>query len=314
MREYSVVAVVATLDRPAEVARLIKSLVPSALYMVGVVIVDNGGNLDLNQIYNGVELSVGICHPQRNLGCGGGLHFGMKSARERFGSQITHFLLLDDDAVLPPDAIGSLIERGQAVNADVIYPMVIDREGRIGWFPGLRSPLPWKTIRRVQTPGDYLKICGPEPVPFSWSPGVCLLVSRTAVEVMGFPAVDFWVRGEDLEYSLRLTSRFRSAFIPDVVVQHLVSQPIYNSKAAELLKHLAMLQNVAYLATRLPYGRRTLRHLPGNIFRFFQANGYSLSHFGSLCAALWLGMFAGRPAGADGYNLFEKRYARLALD
>lgn len=314
MREHSVVVVVATLNRPAEVARLVKSLVPGALYMAGVVIVDNGRNLDLNQIYNGGELSVDICRPQRNLGCGGGLHFGMKSAREKFGSRITHFVLLDDDAVLPPDAIGSLIERGQAVNADVIYPMVVDREGRIGWFPGLRSALPWKTIRQVQTPGDYLNICGPEPVPFSWSPGVCLLVSRTAVQAVGFPAVDFWVRGEDLEYSLRLTSKFRSAFIPDVVVQHLVSPSGATSRAAELLKHLAMLQNLAYMATRLPYGRRILRHLPGNIVRFFRANGYSLSHFGSLCAALWLGMFAGRPAGANGYNVFEKRYARLTLE
>jgi GT2 family glycosyltransferase len=314
MNSAFVVGIVATFQRVPELHQLVNSLQEAGPELKALVVIDNSPERGAEAVVSMSHLATVYLHPGRNLGCGGGLHLGMKTALEKFGDRITHLLLLDDDAVLPANAITALIKRARAVGAEVVYPMIVNHEGRIGWFPGLLSPIPWNVIRQVDTPEEYWKKCGNTPVPFSWSPGVCLLISEDAVRTAGFPATDFWVRGEDLEYSLRLTSKFRSAFIPDVVVQHLLSQAISPGSSGELLKHLAMLQNIAYMATRLPHARRLLRTIPGNTFRFFRVNGYSLSHFGSLCAALWLGMFRGRPAGADGYNLFEKRYARLAFE
>jgi len=109
--------------------------------------------------------------------------------------------------------------RCEVAAADVIYPMIVDGAGRIGWFPGLQEEEPWRVIRQATTPAEYLERCGPGAVSFSWSPGVCLLVTARALRSVGPPRGDYWVRGEDLEFSLRLTSRFRSAFVPTVVPQ-----------------------------------------------------------------------------------------------
>lgn len=86
------VVVVATLNRQREIARLIKSLVPSAPALAGIIVVDNGGSLQLDQVLADCPLSIEICRSQQNLGCGGGLSLGMKTALEKCGGKITHFL------------------------------------------------------------------------------------------------------------------------------------------------------------------------------------------------------------------------------
>lgn len=302
-----VVAVIASFHRPAELGRLLASFGGISAPLEAVVVTDNGNDDANHALIESFGGKVMRLVSPANLGCGGGLRLAIEQAIEKYGDRLTHFWILDDDAVVETDTLARLIAAGAAARADVIYPMVVDGTGRIGWFPGLLEKVPWRVIRQASTPAEYLELCGPGPVEFSWSPGVCLLVTARALQAVGPPRGDFWVRGEDLEFSLRLTSKFRSAFVPSVVVRHLqvpAADPL--ARAGERVRYLAMMQNLGFTGVRLLHGRQMLRTLPGNSFRFFRAHGWTPANAAGLVRALWLGAVRGFPAGDPRGNELQR--------
>ena len=121
---------------------------------------------------------------------------------------------------------------------------------------------------------------------------------------------DFWVRGEDLEFSLRLTAHGRGILVPTVVVQHLPSPENTGlSREAEYLKHCALIQNIAFIGFRLPHGRRVAWTIVGALRRFFRA--WSWPAIGDAIRALWRGAILGEPAGAGTGATFRARFAAL---
>jgi hypothetical protein len=131
---------------------------------------------------------------------------------------------------------------------------------------------------------------------FSWATGVALLVRRDALEAAGLHREDFWIRGEDLDFSLRITAHSRGVYVPRALLAHL---PPGGGRVvddfAERMKHAAMLQNCAYLVARTDHGRSLAKHWPGNAYRH-------LRRFGSeslrdIITAVWLGAVRGEPAG-----------------
>ena len=299
-----VVGIVATYRRAPELERLLQSLrgcgVPMAL-----LVVDNAGDAETEAVVRAAPegLEVVRLEPGENLGCGGGLAFGERAAFERYGDRFTHLWVMDDDIELAPGVLDRLLCAMDKEGAALACPMITWPDGRIGWFPGLLERQPFRVVCTVRTPAEYLAQCGSRPVRFSWATGVSLLVSRQALERCGGHRDDFWIRGEDLEWSLRMTSRFDGVFVPDALVRHL-PRPAQNSpeaQAAERKKHGALLQNTAYIAFRLPHGRRILRHLPGNLWRFMKEWGW-VRGFIEGTRLFWLGAVRGLPAGARKRN------------
>jgi GT2 family glycosyltransferase len=293
-----VVAVIASFRRPGELSRLLARFGGIRAPLEAVIVTDNGNDEESREVIAPYGDLVTRLVPPTNLGCGGGLRLGIDHAIKKYGDRLTHLWILDDDAVVERDTLEHLLVAGEAAGAEVIYPMIVDGTGRIGWFPGLLQREPWRVIRQVTTPAQYLARCGPGPVAFSWSPGVCLLVTARALRKVGPPRGDYWVRGEDLEFSLRLTARFPSAFLPSVVVQHVQSNdssPL--ARDVERARYLAMMQNLGFTSFRLKHGRRMLRTLPGNSFRFLHAHGWSPRNVVGLARALWVGAVRGFPAG-----------------
>lgn len=300
-----VVAVVATCRRHAELKRLLDSLEKIESHFGGVVVVDNGG--DAQDIVKNARCNAHLIAPGSNLGCGGGLAFAEKNAFDIFGDRLTHLWILDDDTVAHPDTLEVLIEEMQNEHADLACPMIADEHGRVGWFPGLLDAQKFRVIRKPITPHEFVAHCGDAAIPFSWSTGISLLVTRHAIEECEFHRDDFWVRGEDLEFSLRLTARHRGIFVPKTTVVHLpppANQP--DSREQEYLKHCALLQNLCYVALRLRHGHRIARTLPGNFFRFLKT-WHSIDALRDAALAFWLGAFHGKPAGTPDFDVFRKR-------
>ncbi len=294
--------VVATYKRPVEFARLLRSL-ESISVPLAVVVADNADDPATSAVVEAAKgrLEVVRLVPGRNLGCGGGLALAEKEALRRYGDKLTHFWIMDDDAVVTRGTLEILLAAMDEEKAIAACPMVLDEKGEIGWFPGLLERSVFNAVRKrqVRTPEEYRKRFGEKAIPFSWATGVSLLVERGALESVGFHREDFLVRGEDLDFSLRVTAWARGIYVPEVQVQHLPPSPalVAETRALERRKGAIMLQNVAYIALHRAYGRRILRTMPGNFWHFVRAWGIG-SVMEALVAYLKGGVY-GVPAGHD---------------
>jgi GT2 family glycosyltransferase len=298
MSAPSVVAVVATYRRAAEIRRLVESLEKSAVPLAGAIVVDNAEDpATADALKSAATLRIERDAPGKNLGCGGGLALAEKRALERFPG-LTHVWILDDDAVVEPDTLGATLAAMERENAAVAHPLVIDAQGRVGWPPGVLDRALLRAMLSAPAPAEFHATHGDAPKPFSWCQGIALLVTREMLTTLGFHRTDYWVRGEDLEFSLRITHRHRGILVPTARVLHLPPPETAASRDHEYTKHRAMLQNIAYTSLRLPHGRRIARTIPGNTLRFLRTWGWTPRVLAEAFASLTRGGLLGKPAGA----------------
>ena len=296
-----IAVVVATHRRPDKLHSLLLTLAQSTA-PIGIVIVDNADDQETARVVESFTAFEAVrALPGDNLGCGGGLAFGQKEALARWGERITHLATMDDDAELCPDALEKLVTAMEAEGAILACPMVLGPTGETGWHPGFLERKPFDYIRGLYPPfsrENYLALFGSSPRPIYFATGVTVVVDRRAFDELGSPATDYWVQGEDIEYSLRYTARGKGIFVPEAVIRHLPPpvQPSPEGLRLARSKELAMLQNCTYISFRLPHGRRALRHLPGNFYRAWR--NWGISALPRMLRAFCRGAVLGKPAGA----------------
>jgi len=309
-----VVAVTASFGRAPLLARLLDSLCAEQPALMRAVVVDNAGSASTAAVVRTAPIPTERLVPGRNLGCGGGVACGLQAALA--DPATTHVCIFDDDAHAAPRALPAMLAALAATGADAAVPLLADRRGRIGWFPGPLAQPAWNVIRRPGiTPAEFRAQCGDTPREWNWAPWTVLLVTRRAVEAVGMPRDDFWFQGEDLEWTLRLTASFRGVLVPGALCRH-EPPPAPDEASARLrvwLKQCSMLQNTAYTVTRLPHGRRARRHLPGNVWRFVLRARFTPAAWRDATRALWLGAVRGIPAGAPGGGPWARRWAAAGL-
>lgn len=182
--EPRVVAVVVTRDRPAPLATTLRSLEEQGSPLERIVVVDSGsttGHPDVGAVRN---VPVDLVDAQDNVGYGAGLTMGMRAALSN--SDPDYFWLLDDDS---PLGEGSL---QRAVRLLVANPGLDVLGNRGGYYRRGR-------VRHLSREGLQ-----PLPVDFCLVDGA--LVSRNAVERVGFPRTDFFMMFEDIEYTTRIAA------------------------------------------------------------------------------------------------------------
>ena len=295
-----VVVIVATYRRAPELARLLESL-KTASTPFAVLVVDNANDPATEAVVEAAAKTLEILRlvPGENLGCGGGLAYGERVALERYTDRVTHLWITDDDVIVAPGALEHLLAAMYEEGASLACPLVTMPNGTLAWFPGLLETPQFYAIckGRVRTPEQYLAQFGPRPIRFSWAPGVSLLVTREALEELGPHRADFLIRGEDLEFSLRITAHKVGICVPEAKITHYshLPPPLPELHAAERNKQVAMLHNVAYISFHLSHGRRIMKSLPGNFVRHVQ--NWGVGGLAEGLHAYWKGGVRGFPAG-----------------
>lgn len=300
-------ALIATYRRPREITRLLEALAQTAHGLELVVVVDNAGCAETRVAVELARCRAHYVAAGENLGCGGGLRRAGEEALRIAGDRLTHLWILDDDAVPGPHTLDGLLDAMERENADAACPLVIGPDGFVGWTPGFADRASHRAAEKRATPAEFRERLGSKSLEFTWTQGISLLVSRRAIDALGLHLADYWVRGEDLEFSLRITAQFRGVFVPTVEVKHL---PPPDSGAAsrdgEYLKHAAMLQNVAHVGLRLRHGWRIAWTVPANVARFIATWG--LRAVPDALRAVWRGAALGEPAGTGEGATFRRRF------
>ncbi|MEO7933614.1 MAG: glycosyltransferase family 2 protein [Chthoniobacterales bacterium] len=289
-----IAAVVVTFRRDPELVRLLQSLEASTRQPTLIVIVDNAASAATETVVAESSLNTFYMASPDNPGPGTGWKRGMQAALVRLPGT-THFLVLDDDVVLPVEAIEKLVQA--SAKAVITCPMLLDSNAKIWAFPEPKKVQLRKKIRQVQSASDSTQLLGKEPLPFVWCTGACLLVRRDAVDAAGFYRTDFWMLGEDLEYSMRLAAFGGGLFLPDVFVIHLPPIATEPAAASHRKKFDSLLQNLAYLSFHHPSSDHLMSYLPGNARRYFRTFGWNLASLTRIVVCLWKGAISGKPAG-----------------
>jgi len=302
------VAVVVTWHRERELDRLLTSLEASGRPPDGCVVVDHAGTVPPAARSFPTHVFSDLSNP----GPGAGWANGVRRARDHFGE--TDILFLDDDVVLPPQAIGIL--QREIGGAPAICPLLEDAGGKLWGFPEPADVRQRKEIRLSVTPAEALRRLGPGPHPFLWATGACLLVTNDAIASTGLHRPDFWMLGEDLEYSMRLARNKQSVFTCLVSVPHLPPEPAdpEAAQASDYRKFCSLLQNLSYLAFHSRHSAHLARYLPGNFRRFLRSHGLRPTTLADAWECFRQGALGGHPAGhASGVRLRE-RIARRRED
>lgn len=305
------VAVIATYRRQAELERLLQALASTGDLLAGCVVADNGNEVAVAQFCQSfsAEFPVHWIGLEDNRGPGSAWNAGMASASDRFGEDFDSFLILDDDVVVGMEELLPILECARETGAALVAPLLEDGRGKLWGFPEPVDRENRRTIRSCATPQEAGKTLSGKQHALSWATGACVFHRRESLEELGDFREDFFMLGEDLELSMRVSSRFPAYFTTSSIVRHLPPPaPASAAASGELVKFCALLQNLGYLSFHVRHRHHMRRYLAGNFKRFLQPHCTDFFRWRLALACFYFGVIKGRPAGTP-----EGEYVRSLI-
>ncbi|MEI7721742.1 MAG: hypothetical protein WCJ23_07170, partial [Verrucomicrobiota bacterium] len=257
---------------------------------------DNGPDSPTAEATKNSPLPSEYLSPGKNLGFGGGLALAGQHALQKFPS-LTHLLIVDDDAILAPTDLATLISSMQKHSAGSIAPFLVDSEGKLQEVP---EPTSWSLARAFRAVGQNLaaaRALAPTGYPMAWCIGPCLLADRSTWLRASPPRSDMIAYGDDIEFSLRLSAAATAWAEPSVTVTHAPPQtPNSNFAQAHRKKFGMLLQNLAFTCVNSPRPRHLPLYLPGNARRFLQTFGFTPANILEVIRRYTLGLLGFPPS------------------
>lgn len=195
-----IVAVVVTHNR----RELLKQCVERLLIQTAscdVLVVDNASSDGTEEYLKNLkkEKKLRVIRSPRNLGGAGGFNLGIRKAVE-YGYE--YIWMMDDDTLPRPDTLGKLLDADE------------DLQGRYGF---LSSAVLWTDgkgcrMNRQKVRKDFYEDAGllnRGLIPVEQATFVSLFMRASIVKKAGLPVKEFFIWGDDLEYTRRLAVRMK---------------------------------------------------------------------------------------------------------
>ncbi len=207
--EFNVNAVIVTCNRCELLKQSINALLSSEYQLSKIIVVNNASSDGTKDYLETLDHNMFICiNKEINEGGAGGFYYGIKAAYEE-GCDFVW--LMDDDTIVTPFALGELIAG---------YKRVSFRN--IGF---LASNVFWKDDKPC-----HMNICNPT---YDWneyaSDGlikishcsfVSMLIPLWVVKDVGYPIKEYFIWGDDGEYSTRILQRYEGYLCGKSIVHH----------------------------------------------------------------------------------------------
>ncbi|MFT8917052.1 MAG: glycosyltransferase [Oenococcus sp.] len=202
-------AVVVTYNRIGKLKKCLSNLLECNLDRI--LVIDNHSNADtvkyLDSFSNRFPRKIKVYHLKQNIGGAGGFNFGLKKFMEIRNAD--YVWLMDDDSMPTPESLNKL---SNSLNS-LIPSKRGFATGSIYWKDGslAKMNVPRKKDNgmqeNMQTVFVNRNVLQENKIKFVVSASfVALLLARSAVENCGFPISEFFIWGDDVEYTSRLTN------------------------------------------------------------------------------------------------------------
>ncbi len=203
-----VVAIVVTYNRKEQLLRCIEALRAQEGAHTDILIVDNASADGTEEAVAAYREAGQILYENTgaNLGGAGGFNYGIRRAYEM---GYDAFWLMDDDVVPEPDALRALVTAHEELQGDYGYlaGIVLWRDGSVCLMNDM------KPQKNGAGPDEKYK-----QVPFSTF--VSMFLPRQTVKEVGLPIKEFFIWGDDIEYTRRITARHPAYIVADSRVMH----------------------------------------------------------------------------------------------
>lgn len=226
----AVAAVVVTRNRPALLKRCLAAIDAQTYAVSHLVVVDNASELPTRQLLSAEtqrrDASFQLIQLEENTGGAGGFHAGMRTC---LSMPCTHMWLMDDDCEPDARALEELMAAAAIVGEDaVLGGNVFDLNGEsINVQPvTLRVGANGVPQYPLHLESGLIEMCTLTFVSF--------LIPSALVRKAGLPLKEYFIWGDDTEYSLRLAQYSRLYQVGRSKITHLksgdASQSIFKEK------------------------------------------------------------------------------------
>lgn len=193
-----VAIVVVTFNRLSLLKDLIVSL-KEQQYSDNKIIVVNNGSTDGTTEWLAEQQGLVVIN-QDNVGGAGGFFTGMKYAAEN--EDFDYCWVMDDDVLCPPDALTELINAAHAdPSAGFVCSRVVSEDDE-----DLNVPIPAYLRRGHPYPLTFSHVASDAMVEVERATFVSVLIPVANIRKFGLPLREFFIWGDDTEYTLRLSS------------------------------------------------------------------------------------------------------------
>ena len=214
MLKNDIVAVVVTYNRKVLLNKCIKSL-KAQTYPLDILIIDNASTDGTADMFKKDMERTIYYNTGANIGGAGGFNVGIKIAA-KLG--YNYYWLMDDDTIPQIDSLEKLVWADRYLNGDYGF---------------LASNVLWKdgSICIMNRQKYYNKIIIPNKyentiIPVTQASFVSIFLNKKTVEEVGLPIKEFFIWGDDVEYTRRISiiNRCRSFMVKNSEVIHLMGE------------------------------------------------------------------------------------------
>lgn len=217
-----ITAIIVTYNRLEKLKKNIRALLEQKYVPSTILIVDNnssdGTQSFLEELKNRNEL-VHVCRLAENVGGAGGFSYGIKFAAKNFSDD--YFWLMDDDTIPQENCLAELVKTVVFLNGKFGF-LCSD----VRWTDGepalMNVPMPTRDWNYYEN-SDVIKL--------KYATFVSVLLSRKVVNKVGLPYSDFFIWGDDVEYTTYISRQFESYYVKSSVVIHEMA----NNSAPDIL-------------------------------------------------------------------------------
>ncbi|MDF7626485.1 glycosyltransferase family 2 protein [Lactobacillaceae bacterium L1_55_11] len=205
----TVSAVVVTYNRLDLLKEVVASLKQQSMAIHHLIVVDNDSDAPTQDYLKSLGDQIDYLRLDQNLGGAGGFNRGLRYFLEKTSDE--YVWLMDDDTVPAPDALAALLDFAND------HPHFGFLASDVRWTDGHRAkmnrPAPLNRLKSV--PEDQTN-----PIQLQNATFVSLLMKRQVVAEIGLPITDFFIWGDDIEYTERAGRLAPGYFIPAAKVVH----------------------------------------------------------------------------------------------
>ena len=242
--KLGVAAVVVTRDRREKLAMCLDGILGQTVPADEVILLDNCSTDGTEDMVTRHYPSVTYVPLPENIGGAGGFHNGVRIAYEHGHHW---YWLMDDDAIPDPDALEHLVNAGVVLpDVGFLCSRIRDLAGKPVNLPAVRSCV--QTGSQSHAFDEFMDRGAIRVVNCTF---VSVLIARAAVEEAGLPIKEFFIYGDDTEYTERISAKHSGYYVHASCALHLVHQEdVINLKLVDhvrLDRFMYQVRNCFYL-------------------------------------------------------------------